>query len=52
MNTLAKALAWLIWLADEALDRLPAYESGRWYRYGQWGCRLGLRRLWGRFLEW
>ena len=36
----------LAWLLDEALDRLPARESGRWLRYGDWGCRLGLPRYW------
>jgi hypothetical protein len=33
-------------LLDEALDRVPAYEGGRWYRYGDWGCRLRLSRYW------
>lgn len=29
------------------LDRIPAYEDGRWYRHGAWGCRLGLSKPWG-----
>lgn len=37
----------LIWLLDEALDRIPRYEDGRWYRYGDWGCQLCLSRWWG-----
>lgn len=41
-----RALRWLAWLADEALDRVPAYEDGTWYRHGCWGCRLGLSRWW------
>jgi hypothetical protein len=36
----------LAWLADVALDNVPCYEDGRWYRYGDWGCRLRLARLW------
>ena len=36
----------LAWLLDEALDCLPAYEDGQWYRYGDWGCRLRLYRIW------
>lgn len=38
----------LVWLLDEALDRIPAYEDGRWYRYGDWGCRYQLARFWYR----
>lgn len=38
----------LVWLADELLDRIPAYEDGHWYRAGQWGCRLRLHRYWWR----
>ncbi len=38
---------WPVWLLDEALDRIPAYEDGRWYRYGDWGCQLGLWKIWG-----
>lgn len=41
-----EVLRWMVWLADEVLDRVPAYEDGRWYRHGQWGCRLGLHRFW------
>lgn len=36
----------VVWLLDEALDRLPAYEDGRWRWYGDWGCRLGLWKYW------
>lgn len=42
---LVKTLAWLL---DEALDHLPAYEDGKWLRYGDWGCRIGLSRYWAR----
>jgi hypothetical protein len=37
-----------IWLLDELLDRIPCYEDGRWYWYGDWGwgCRLRLYRFW------
>lgn len=46
MDRLAQALRWLAWVTDTALDHLPAYEDGRWYRYGDWGCRLRLHRVW------
>jgi hypothetical protein len=36
----------VVWLADELLDRIPAYEQGRWYLNGEWGCRLRLYRYW------
>lgn len=42
----ARALRWLAWLADEALDRVPAWEDGTWYWYGGWGCRMRLWKLW------
>lgn len=34
---------------DTLLDKIPAYSwsERRWYRYGYWGCRLGVAR---RFL--
>jgi len=38
----------VVWLLDEVLDRIPRYEDHRWYRYGHWGCTLGLRRYWDR----
>lgn len=41
-----KLARWAVWLLDEALDSVPLYEDGRWYRYGQWGCRLRLWRFW------
>jgi hypothetical protein len=41
-----KAVRWLICLLDEALDQIPAYEDGRWFRHGQWGCQLRLSRFW------
>lgn len=32
---------------DSALDGIPTYDDGKWYRYGHWGCRLGVfRRAW------
>lgn len=50
-----KARKWLVhgaqaaaWLLDESLDRVPRREEGRWYRYGDWGCQLGLSRFWAR----
>lgn len=43
-----KVMRWAVWLLDESLDAMPAYERGRWYRYGQWGCRLRLARFWWR----
>ncbi len=30
------------------LDAIPAYEGGRWYRYVDWGCRLGIAAWSGR----
>jgi hypothetical protein len=39
-------MRWLAWALDELLDRIPSYEDGRWYRYGDWGCRLRLDRIW------
>jgi hypothetical protein len=47
-----KLRAELAWLANEALDQLPAWQEGSWHRHGQWGCRLGLHRYWqqDRFL--
>jgi hypothetical protein len=43
-------LRYAAWVADEVLDRVPAREDGRWHRYGGWGCRMGLSRLWDRAL--
>jgi hypothetical protein len=31
---------------DGLLDAIPAREDGRWFRYGDWGCTLGLSRFW------
>lgn len=42
---LAVPAVYLCW----ALDQIPAYYEGRWYRHGQLGCRLGLARFWGRW---
>jgi len=43
----------MLWLLDVALDRIPAYEDGRWYGYGDWGCRLACRfsalRWWRKY---
>jgi hypothetical protein len=39
-------MRWIMWLLDEALDRIPTYEDGHWFRKGGWGCRLGLHRWW------
>jgi hypothetical protein len=25
---------------DIILDAIPTREDGRWFRYGDWGCRL------------
>lgn len=38
---------WVLEQLDTALDAIPAYEDGRWYRYGDWGCRIG-----NRFRQW
>jgi hypothetical protein len=38
----------LIERLDTLLDAVPTYEGGRWFRYGGWGCRMGLSRLWWR----
>jgi hypothetical protein len=27
------------------LDAIPRYSARRWWRYGDWGCSLGLARL-------
>ena len=40
------AVKTLLWLLDEALDRVPRREEGRWYRFGDWGCQLQLARYW------
>jgi len=44
----------VIWLLDEALDRVPVYEDWgdgrRWHSYGQLGCRLRLHHIWGPLL--
>jgi hypothetical protein len=40
------ALRSAVWLLDVILDGIPACEDGRWYRYGEWGCRLRLHRFW------
>ena len=26
-------------------DAIPGYRDGRWHRYGDWGCAIGLSRL-------
>ena len=41
----------LIERLDTLLDAIPIYEDGRWWRYGDWGCRLQLHRLWWRVDE-
>lgn len=38
----------IAWLLDELLDRVPRREGGRLYRYGQWGCSLGLPGYWAQ----
>jgi len=35
---------------DGLLDKIPSYEDGQWYRNGQWGCRIGLYKIWSRGL--
>lgn len=48
-----RTLLWhVLWLLDEALDRIPAYDTGRWYRYGDWGCRLTYRFPALKYWEW
>jgi hypothetical protein len=44
-----------------ALDIIPAYQrdqledgtpipgTGHWHRHGQWGCRIGISKLWGKW---
>jgi hypothetical protein len=44
-------LSTLIERLDTLLDAIPIYEDGRWWRYGDWGCRLQLHRLWWRMDE-
>lgn len=41
----------LAWLLDEMLDRIPAWQDGHLYLQGQWGCQLGLSRIWARDLH-
>jgi hypothetical protein len=41
-----KLLRRLVEQLDVLLDKIPAYEDGRWYRYGDWGCRLQLGKFW------
>jgi len=36
---------------DELLDAVPRYEDGRWFRYGDWGCQLGLGCFWSKAYE-
>lgn len=45
-----RPLRWLVWLFDEALDRIPAVSltERHFYFAGGWGCRLGLSRFWAR----
>lgn len=43
---LVKVLRRIVEWLDETLDKIPEYRDGRWYRYGDWGCRLGLGKLW------
>lgn len=43
-----RVLGTLAWAVDELLDRIPRREDGRWYRYGDWGCQLGLGRFYAR----
>lgn len=31
--------------ACTALDAIPRYTAGRWWRYGDWGCQLKLAKL-------
>lgn len=31
------------------LDKIPHYQDGRWYRYGDWGCRMRISRIWARW---
>lgn len=46
-------LLWhVLWLLDEALDRIPACEAGHWYKYGCWGCRLTYRYPALRYWDW
>ena len=48
-----RTLLWhVLWLLDEALDRIPGYEAGRWYKYGCWGCRLTYRFPALRYWDW
>jgi hypothetical protein len=42
-TTLGSVRTWLLERLDVALDAVPAYEDGRWLRYGDWGCRLTYR---------
>jgi hypothetical protein len=48
LRQLDRMLEWL----DGRLDTVPSYEEGRWYRYGDWGCKLSYRfsalRWWDR----
>lgn len=37
-----KAIVSGLEVACTALDLIPTYEDGRWYRFGGWGCRLRL----------
>lgn len=41
-----RTVRWLAELADWLLDCVPSREDGRWYRHGNWGCRLRLHRIW------
>jgi hypothetical protein len=49
LSALADVLEWI----DGCLDAIPCWEhdglTGRhWFRYGGWGCRIRLGRIWTR----
>lgn len=39
-----KLIVWSLELLCHALDNIPTYEDGQWFRYGDWGCQIGLSK--------
>lgn len=54
-NRVRVAAGTVVWLADEALDRVPAYadwgDGRRWHARSLWGCALRLHRIWVPLME-
>jgi len=40
-----KATAFFLDALCGVLDCIPRCSEGRWYRYGDWGCQIGIARF-------